>query len=38
MDEKQSDKKNFRLMVGAVGLGLVFWGSLAAILWFFLTR
>lgn len=35
-DEDQ--KRSYRAMVTAIGLGLVFWGSLAAILWFALTR
>lgn len=31
-------KSSYRAMITAVGLGLVFWGTLAAILWFALTR
>jgi len=39
MDEDKRERKaSVRAMVTAIGLGLVFWGALAAILWFVLTR
>jgi hypothetical protein len=39
MNEDERERKaSVRAMVTAIGLGIVFWGSLAAILWFALTR
>ena len=37
-EEPDDRKRSYRAMITAIGLGIVFWGSLAAILWFTLTR
>jgi len=37
-EDHEDRKRSYRAMITALGLGIVFWGSLAAILWFALTR